>query len=272
LATQLAAQVTFTWNWLMAFTESAVARGFSVTWSVAIEEWFYLLAPWILVTTPRRHLVSLLISLGILSIVARAAAYLWLGSAHSLAPYILPPFRLDGLCAGGLLALAIRNEGAKALLQRNASTIAKCALAFVITTPLLIGLMRSDLDRQMYLWGHTYLTVGFSVILVWALLNVGSRQSGLLRAWPLREAGRYSYTLYLFHPLFISLLFTLGGESREIVTGWSTLCLAIAALLSSIAFSIGFYWVVERRAVALGHRTKYEVPSPTASGQAQLPG
>lgn len=257
LVTQLAAQLTFTWNWLMALTESAVSRGFSVTWSVAIEEWFYLLAPWVLVVTPRRHLVALLLSIGVVSIALRALAWLWLGSAYSLAPYILPPFRLDGLCAGGLLALAVRNPETSNFLRARATVIAKAALAFTIATPLLIAGMKSNLESNMYLWGHTYLTVAYTVVLLWTVQSAGTSKARLLRAWPLREAGRYSYTLYLFHPLFISLFFTLKGETRELVNSWATFGLALAALLCSLGFSVLFYWVIERWAVSLGHRSRY---------------
>ncbi|MDC9823040.1 acyltransferase [Devosia sp. ZB163] len=254
---QLLAQVTFTWNWLMAVTDSAVARGFSVTWSVAIEEWFYLIAPWVMIATPRRYLVPLLLAIGATSILARGAAHLLFGANHSLAPYVLPPFRLDGFCAGGLLALAMRNKLAKQALLKHASKAAKCALAFVISTPLTIAVIQNDLDRQMYLWGHTYLTVGYAIVLLWAIQSAGEKRTKWLRVKALTEAGRYSYTLYLFHPLFISLCFTLAGKQREIVASWQDVLLAVSAFVVSLLFSIVFYWAVEKRALALGKRMAY---------------
>lgn len=261
IATQILAQVTFTWNWLMAVTNSAVARGFSVTWSVAIEEWFYLVAPWVLIFTPKRHMVRVLVTVGLFSIVARAFAYLSLGSQYALAPYILPPFRLDGLCAGGLLAIGVRNERSLQFFRSCARQVQWLALGFAIATPMVIALCRPALDHHMYLWGHTYLTIGYTAVLLWALLHVGRPQSSFLRVWLLREAGRYSYTLYLFHPLFISLLFTLGGREREIVTDKFSLFLAATAFAGSVGFSFAFYWLVERHLIALGHRARYTRPA-----------
>lgn len=258
--TQLLAQGTFTWNWLMAITDSAVARGFSVTWSVAIEEWFYLIAPWLIIWIPKRHIAALLITVGVASALGRAVAHLWFYDRYSLAPYVLTPLRLDGLCAGGLLALAMRSRRCGVILKKHAATPAWSALAFVVTLPIVIASLRWNLDANMNLWGHVYLSIGFSMVLLCVLQNVGQRGTALLRLPLLREAGRYSYTLYLFHPLFISLMFTIAGRTREVVNDWGSLATTIAALILSVAFSVLFYWGVERPALRLGKGTAYAAP------------
>lgn len=133
---------------------------------------------------------------------------------------------------------------------------------FAVATPVVIAAIKSNLSQNMFLWGHTYLTVAYAVILLWAVQNAGSSRAKFLRGRLLREAGRYSYMLYLFHPLFIRCssthFFTLWGDDRELVDSWSTFGLAAAALGCSLAFSVVFYLSVERSAVSMGHRSRYE--------------
>jgi peptidoglycan/LPS O-acetylase OafA/YrhL len=82
---QVLAQVTFSWNWLMAVYDGPVAAGFTVTWSVAIEEWFYLVFPIVVILTPPRKLLAILILVAAMSATARAATHAMYPSAK-LAP------------------------------------------------------------------------------------------------------------------------------------------------------------------------------------------
>jgi len=87
LAIHLGAQITFLYNWLMAIANGAVSSGFSVTWSVAVEEQFYLIVPLCIWITPRKHLAKLLVGGATIAIIARAALYA-IGPKYSLAPYV----------------------------------------------------------------------------------------------------------------------------------------------------------------------------------------
>lgn len=251
---QFLAQLLFGWNWLMAFVDGPVARGFSVTWSVAIEEWFYILVPWFLLATPATKVPRFLLTLCVLSVVGRAIAYMSLGD--HLAPYILMPFRMDGLCVGGLLAWAIRNPDLTSCFERNKLVVERLTLCFAIVAPVFVALSKGNLDRNMYLFGHTFLSVGFVIVLLWTIQNPNTAQTRFLRSDLLRRAGWYSYTLYLFHPLFISLYFQMAGRNERILSLDDAL-LALAALLSSIAFAALSFSVMERPLSKLGHRYKY---------------
>jgi peptidoglycan/LPS O-acetylase OafA/YrhL len=257
---QLIAQLTFTWNWLMAITDSGVADGFSVTWSVAIEEWFYLVFPFLIWLTPTRQLPRLLAAVAIASIAMRAGLHLARPQLW-LAPYVLTPLRMDGLCAGGLLAWMLRDEVGRAWLVRHSTAITRFAVGFGLSLPLIVGLLiRPSLDTHMYLWGHAYMSAGFVAIIAAVMLRVqADRPVGFLRSRLLGEAGRYSYSLYLFHPLFISLFFTLAGRA-DTVTDWTTFGLAASALIVSVAFCVALYWTVERKAMGWARGFAYGPP------------
>lgn len=255
LPVQLLAQFTLTWNWLMAAYDAGVANGFSVTWSIGIEEWFYLLFPSLIVFSPARTLGRVLLLIALSSIAARAAMYL-IRPDLWLAPYVLTPFRLDGLCAGGLIAIAVRDPRWPALARRYAKNARYAALALLLPVPVLIALIRPDLMMHMSLWGHTYLTLAYAVLLLAVLSDPGTRLGGVLRWRGFTRTGRYSYSLYLFHPLFISLVFVVAGR-RELIQSWMDVALATIALALSVAFVVGLYHGVERHALAFGKTIRY---------------
>ena len=79
---------------------------FSHLWSLAIEEHFYLLWPWIIALLPAARLPAFCLIAFSAVAVARAA---FLGPFHGdpNVAYLLTPFRCDGLLLGGFLASAI---------------------------------------------------------------------------------------------------------------------------------------------------------------------
>ncbi|MGD9914399.1 MAG: acyltransferase family protein [Rhizobiaceae bacterium] len=252
--TNLGAQLSFTYNWLMADYDNAIARGFSITWSVAIEEWFYLVFPALIFVTPRRHLWKLLAGVGVLSAAGRAAVHL-LHPDMGLAPYILTPLRLDGLCAGGLVAIAVRDQRISASLERHSQWLRRLALIPVLTVPILIALIRHDLASQMYLWGHLYLSCAFAMLIA-SIATSPARYPLLTKRLP-ALSGRYSYSLYLFHPLFLSLFFVLA-DRPERIESWGDAALTLGSLAVTIVFCVWLYRMVERRSIDYGHRFQYE--------------
>lgn len=245
---QVLAQVTFTWNWLMAAHNGPVAQGFSITWSVAIEEWFYLLLPAIVILTPPRKLVVTLLAIGSFSVVARAWTYI-LFPEFTLAPYVLTPLRLDGLCFGGIVALVYRDAHLMAELRKRDEDLMRLALRLCLVIPILIALIRGrPLNAHMYTWGHLYLAIAFSILLLAILVRQNVPR---LRSEGLQLAGRYSYSLYLFHPLFIALAFELAGRKRRF-DAWLDVGLAAGAFVVTIIFCVALYRILERPMIAFG--------------------
>lgn len=101
------AYFTFTQNFWMAATGSIGDQWLAPTWTLALEEQFYLLAPAIILFVPRQHLLKLLVAMMGFAVVAR----FWVLNFTSLAPYaagVLLPTRLDVLAAGVLAVVLLR--------------------------------------------------------------------------------------------------------------------------------------------------------------------
>jgi len=251
--------LTFTQNWFIIKLNSWGPGGASVTWSVAIEEQFYLFFPFIILLIRRNHLMSVLLSLGALSAAARAvhfAAY-----PHNLfAPYVATVFRLDGLCAGGVIALLFRNSELRRQIELFRPLVARAQFACFSVIPVFLICLHSDPARTMYYWGHTYLTLLYSLVLVTVLLRHNTSISRLLSTACLRQLGTISYSVYLFHPLIIGLVF-LSLRKKEELASITDAALLLAALVLTLGICSQLYGLIERKCVALGHRLRYSNPA-----------
>lgn len=247
--------LTFTQTWNMIEMNAWGPGGASVTWSVAVEEQFYLAFPLIVYLTPPRYLKWVLVSLGIASAIARAWCQLAFPE-NDFAPYVFMPLRLDGLCAGGLIALAYRDREVFGALIARRKLLLRLLLACAAMIPPFLYAIKLNLDANMYLWGHTYLTVFYSLALLNILTNLGSPRLQPLRGSALRAAGRISYGLYLFHPLFIALVFMAFHRGVRLASLTDAALLATALGLS-VAFCTASFHLMERRCLAFGHRIRY---------------
>jgi len=168
-----------------------------ISWSLAIEEQFYLMWPLVVATLGRKALLRVCAGLVVLAPLSRLA--LFAGGASPLAAYVLTPARLDTLAIGALLAIASRSPGGLSPwlpAARGAGAVLAGALGVWF-------LAAGGLDpmRPVFLvLGFSLLALGFGALLV---LVVSAQPGSLLHAVfasrVLRAFGKYSYAIYLFH-------------------------------------------------------------------------
>src|SRR5580698_10368066 len=170
------------------------AGWFTQMWSLAVEEQFYLVCPWLIrfVSTRRLRLVLFAVIAGapFLRLTLRAIAHV-----RPMSIYILTPCRADALAIGILAALLWRNERWKQHLAHywrylNAGRIALGVgvLCLLIWAPSNIGFAEQSV-------GYTWLAVFYAV----CMLSVLSRPSDIIAKsmrlpW-LRSLGTVSYCI-----------------------------------------------------------------------------
>jgi peptidoglycan/LPS O-acetylase OafA/YrhL len=253
--------LTFTQNWVMASINDFGSPLIGGTWSLAIEEQFYLFAPALMLVLPKRLLPRAIIAIGIASIVARSF-YFYLYPTEVIAPYVGTVFRLDGLCIGGLIAMAYRDPAMWAVVirRRTLLCIALGVLAAII--PIYTSFLRSHYEHLvLYHFGHAYLALLYGAILTSILVWCGTRATAWLRSEVLTKTGMISYSLYLFHPSFKGLFFVLGHRGEQL-TAPIDIALLSAALISTFVFCWLLFRYVERPAQRFGHKYDYASADP----------
>jgi peptidoglycan/LPS O-acetylase OafA/YrhL len=240
-----AARANQGWAWLYAVNILATVRGsFSLPyldhfWSLAVEEHFYFVWPLVVWSCTRRTLVKVALGVAVSSLVARAI-FAELHAAPDVALYALTPFRLDALCTGGFIAAFARGPDGLSVLARHANTIG------IAAGSVLVGTYLFNRFGSRALWDilHQVRSSTFSVIFAAVILRAvtaakGSPVARFFGTRTLRELGKYSYGLYVFHH-FVSYYF-IRHKTEYAVAGWvgsHSLAVLLQATLGSL-ISIG---------------------------------
>jgi peptidoglycan/LPS O-acetylase OafA/YrhL len=199
------------------------------TWSLAVEEQFYLLFPLLLMFSRRLKRASLIALLAALSAVSLGWAE-WESGVDPQSDFYLLPTRAWELGFGALVALVPRNE--LALDYRLTEALAWIGLA-------LLGYAIFCFRPEMPLPGLWSLApVGGSALLI-AFATSETQCGKWLSAPPLVGLGLVSYSAYLWHqPLFAFTRFRFAVPDG----GWAVLALSAA----SFALAYASWRFVER--------------------------
>lgn len=188
------------------------------TWSLSVEEHFYLLWPWVLLIVlrlePRRRLQVLLAAF-VLATGWRWAALLWTDDWRQV--YYRFDTRLSGLCLGALIAL-----------WRPKAGIRVAAVGAVL---LAIALSQAVWRAQAsLLWVATVAEIGSGMLVLGA-----AAVPRLLAFRPLPWLGRMSYGIYLWH-------YPVTYWMRDMYFGWQE-TFVVAAVLSVTLAALSHYLV-----------------------------
>ena len=193
------------------FGTDAALNTFTQTWSLGVEEQFYLVYPllaWGLGLgrgsdqgRPQRFRLVLLLVVGL-----SLGWFLWLGSRDPGSAYLLTPGRLWELAAGALLVPLARRVVNPANPQPPPPALSFSLPAWLPLAALLL-LPLAPLRAMAF---TTPLAVAATALLIPAAARPGAVQRLLRTPW-IRHLGLISYSLYLWHWSVISLSrWTLG--------------------------------------------------------------
>lgn len=231
----------------------------SPTWSLAVEEQFYLVSPLLVRWLSRKALYAVLVTM----VVAAPLFRLWARTAHLTFmndlgwAYTLMPSRADGLCIGILAALLWKDQRVRSWLQQNAGAIRIAAVGFAVGVVILARWSPDFKTLPMQSVGFTWMALFYSLLLLLVLTNPSGMLGSIARVQILREIGKVSYCLYLIHQVVGA---TVQAALQRIV-GPPSPALAVTAYAFAAVAAYGIaqlsWKYFERPMLERGHAVKY---------------
>jgi len=247
---------TMVQNIAMSAVQHAGNYWLSPTWSLGIEEQFYLLMPFVVRRFGSRGLAYVAVWAVVICPALRFATLL--ASGNSVAATFLLPMRADALLAGVLCAVGVRDETVVGFLRTHRTLLAGLltSLAFFLVVLTTRGL--SGGSPLMVSVGYTVAAAFFSGLLLWVLVFPSGMIAQVFRLRPLCAIGVVSYFIYLFHTPVFFMTHWLVRNLPPLHQDWTGGAITLLALSLTGALSIVSYRWLEAPLHRLGRRYSYQ--------------
>lgn len=218
----------------------------SPTWSLSMEEQFYLIWPALLLIVPRRWMLQVLAALIALNVLGAMGLYEWLG----LLPIDGQHLRFEVCCTtyapilmGSFCALLLNSPEGFAALRPLTGFQAAPWLWFALLLLALAG-FPGALEGPPNLVVHSLMCL----MLVSLVVREDNGMAPLMRLPPLVRIGQISYGIYLYH-LFALAIVTKAFEVLGLTSwGWVlVLYYALTILIAEISFRRFEAWFLRFR-------------------------
>jgi peptidoglycan/LPS O-acetylase OafA/YrhL len=222
------------------------AQWLAITWSLAVEEQFYLLLPFLVRNLTRRGLTMLAIA----SILGAPAIRftLWQSGNEYFGPYTLLYSRADALGFGVIIALACRNKEVWEWLAARrrhlyvAFFFLGCGMAFML-----------KYQRHLYTFGLTWIAAFYAVLLLLTVVNPGRIELGCFRSPVLLKLGIGAYAVYILHQGTNFLLhFALLGTG-PVIKDWWSLWVTLLSLFVVLSLAALSWQLIEKPLIRRAH-------------------
>ena len=170
---------------------------FNYTWTLSVEEQFYLVWPFVVAALSARGLLRFCFVVAALALGFRIGVW-GLGFSPEIA-YENTLARMDALSLGAAGAALLRDPAAVTrLAPKLRPALIVAALALAALAPF--GMARTGAVTQIA--GYSLLAIVFALLIARGVIEQatgGGRLATVLSARPLRFFGKYSYAIYVFH-------------------------------------------------------------------------
>jgi peptidoglycan/LPS O-acetylase OafA/YrhL len=252
------AYLTFGQNFWMVKSNGGVGYVMVITWSLAVEEQFYLTLPFVVRAVSRKSLPYVLGIGVILAPLIRIALWFALDPTHrTRAAYFLAPCRMDALLIGVLAACAVRSGACWDWFVAHKGVVASASVIFGLGILEMIHKKIGIDSFELASCGYTWVALFYAslLLLVVAQHDFVGRLFGFR---PLTELGILAYGLYLFHCLVIGLVYGLAGKAApQQLTNLSTIGLTLLSGVLVFALARLSWRYFEKPLINRSHQYQY---------------
>ena len=258
--------VFFVQNFWMAAKNAFGTWGLGGTWSLAIEEQFYMTLPFLIWAFGPRRLQKVLLAAVVAAPVIRTFFSLgWPG--NWMLSYALMPCRTDSLLLGVLAAIAMRNPDYRNRIGKHGRLILGAICFLLLGCAVFTHVAASPDSRLMQTLGYTWMALLYVLFLAYTLTHRSSLISRILRVGLLRSLGKIAYGIYLLHGYVLVVLTAWISPTHPVQSAWPALdsWLQLGVTIVALFLTFGLcqlsWQYFEKPLVQIGHRSKYAFDS-----------
>jgi len=251
------AYLTFTQNFWMTHSGTLGCNGLAMTWSLAVEEQFYLTMPLYIRALSRLWLTRALL-IGICGAPLLRILLLQFHSADWVGVYTMMLCRADALLLGVLAAVLLRNERWRERIRGARSVFSVLIPIFLLGLAFLTVRAWSMTTTLMKSVGFTWVALFYFAILLFVLTRPNNVVCKVLRMKWLCWVGTLAYGIYLFHQGIQYLVFGLIWGYAPVVSGGATLLATLAAMALTFLLAAISWRYFEQPLIRVGRRTNFE--------------
>jgi peptidoglycan/LPS O-acetylase OafA/YrhL len=251
------AYLTFTQNFWMAHAGSVGSNGLAMTWSLAVEEQFYLTVPLYIRALSRRWLARFLV-VGICSAPLLRTLLLHFGSDSSIGIYTMMLCRSDALLLGVLAAVLLRDETWRERIRNAGVAFYICIPIFLLGLGILTTRAWNPAAPMLETIGYTWVAFFYVTILLFVLTRPDSRLTKLFRMKELCWLGTLAYGIYLFHTGVQYLLFGLILGHGATINSIPTFLVTVAAVPLTLLLAMLSWRYIEQPLIHMGRQTNFD--------------
>lgn len=256
--------LTFTQNLWVTLRNNPGPAVLAPTWSLAVEEQFYLTLP-LVIRFVRSATLPYVFIAGIVAAPLIRLAMLIMLPQPQVGVYVLLPTRMDDLLLGVLAAYCLRKPEFWARFVTHRRIIWRVFYGLALGLPLLT-LTSNAYSFPMASIGYDWLALFYLSALILALTDPLSWLGNALRRKWLMGLGIIAYSTYLFHTLIYGLLTALLRDHGPSMTNFGDLAVILTSLGAVIGFAVVSWHFFEKPIVRLGHGANY---LPASAGAPQ---
>jgi peptidoglycan/LPS O-acetylase OafA/YrhL len=241
-------------NLKQVFNGMFFGAGLGHLWSLSIEEQFYIIWPFVIYFVNQKNLTKLFFCIILFCLILRICMYIYSFPAESI--YVFTATRIDGLVIGGYVAYLSLNTkmaiNTKYVLYCFYFLLTVCLLALYIIGP------RVEMHPFLYTGFLTLLSVCICM-LIWILQSEeSSAPKTFFSNRILIFFGKYSYGLYIFHPLLRQFVMKVVGSpiiifDSQIIweIGIIVLCTGVSLIAALLSWNLFEKWFLKSKSFFL---------------------